>query len=169
MEDHQRHVQPVRDPLGVARADRGRLQQQHRAQPAGDQDRIDRLAAVLAPVDVIEVEPQRELVKGERGTDSEQRRQHLGPRRPGVVTELEQAGEQHQQDAPHLVVHVDAGDVDVREAAITGFVVGLSVLVTGAFFLARIRLVIPRVIANVTRKPISAHTAAARPVSTRTR
>ena len=45
------------------RADRGCLQEEHGTKRASYQDRVDRLAAALSPVNVVQVEPQRELSK----------------------------------------------------------------------------------------------------------
>jgi hypothetical protein len=114
-------VQPDGERVAAARgAERRRLHEEHGAERAANQDRVDRLAAALAPVDVVEVEPQGELVQGQRRADPEQRRQHLRPGRLRAVAELEQPGHEHQDDAPYLVMDVHAADVDVGEPAALG-------------------------------------------------
>ena len=55
--------------------------QQRRPDAGGDDDRVDRLAALLRPVDVVEVHPEGELVQGEGGADAEDRAEHLQPGR----------------------------------------------------------------------------------------
>src|SRR6478672_6278131 len=72
-----------------------------------DDRRVHRLASLVRPVDVLEVDPEGELVEGEPGADPEHRRGDLDPRRLRLVErEAQRAADQHQHDAEDEVVDV---------------------------------------------------------------
>ncbi len=96
-------------------------QHAQRQDGGGDDDGVDALPPLLRPVDILEVQPERELVERQRGADPEQDRVRLA-----VVVrrqaDAEVAADEQQQDARHEVVQVGAaagGDVaeDPRVAA----------------------------------------------------
>ena len=70
--------------------------------------RVKRGAPLLRPVDVFEVDPQRELVQRQARADAERSGEHLVPRRQRRERELEEAAGHHQADPPHEVVQVQA-------------------------------------------------------------
>src|SRR5262249_5566746 len=75
---------------------------------------VDRTASLLLPVDVFEVEPQRELVQGQGGADTEEDRHSCAT--DAVLQRVRQvAGDQHQQDPGYQVVQVRLADLDVAE------------------------------------------------------
>jgi hypothetical protein len=80
---------------------------------------VDRVAALARPVDVAQVEDERELVEDERGAYAEENR------REGAYCRVcagargdDQAGNEHEHDAHDLVVEVDAPDAAASPAAL---------------------------------------------------
>src|ERR1035437_845301 len=87
---------------------------------AEDEDGVDADAALLLPVDVLEVEPERELVQRQRRPDAKskcpQARDQVGDRAPS--SELDQghvADHQQRSDAPDQVVDMGPADGHVVE------------------------------------------------------
>ena len=76
----------------------------------------------------------------------------------GRNRKVEQADHEDEEDAPHLVVHVDPADVDVLDRPVP------SPVPDALRFL--IRTVTKRVTPYVTTKPTSIHSAGERPVLT---
>jgi hypothetical protein len=74
----------------------------------GNDDRVNRGAPLLGPVDVLEVQPQRELVECERRADAEADRRELPPRRPQVARERQKARQEQEGNSPHEMVDVQA-------------------------------------------------------------
>src|SRR5256885_8616629 len=70
-----------------------------------EDDRVDRLAALLGPVDVLEAQPERELVECQPGTDPEQHGHDLAPRWVDRG-ERDEPPDEHEHDAPHEMVDV---------------------------------------------------------------
>jgi hypothetical protein len=66
------------------------------------------------------VQPQRELVEGERRAHAEQHGHHVQPDAVGPVGQQDRAGAQQQEDAVDLVVQVDPADAGVPERAAAG-------------------------------------------------
>jgi len=71
-----------------------------------DHHRLDRRAPLLGLVDVLQAEPECELVQREPGADPERDGEDLGPRRVRVGREPQEAAQQQQDDPPHQVVDV---------------------------------------------------------------
>ena len=94
------------DVVDVGRA--GPEQHQH-DHPADQQYRVHRRAALLAPVDVLEVQDQGELVEHQGQADAEG---HAGQRPPplGLSAEAGQPAGDHQHDPGHGVVDVHPAD-----------------------------------------------------------
>src|SRR5690606_35625792 len=91
------------------------LTEQHeRKERTGDDDRIDRPTPLLRPVDILEVEPEGELIQGQRGADPEEDGERRTPRR-GVERESQVAGRQEQQDTPDQVMDMQLPDHQVVE------------------------------------------------------
>src|SRR5579875_2085353 len=59
-------------------------------------DRVKRGAPLLGPVDVAQVDPQRELVEGEADADPEQPGQDLAQRALGIPGEVDEPRDHHQ-------------------------------------------------------------------------
>ncbi len=74
----------------------------------GHHHRIQRRAALVGPVDVLQAHPQRELVQREARADAEPDRGQLPPRAGQLGGEGDEPAHQQQHDAPHQVVQVDA-------------------------------------------------------------
>src|SRR5581483_4521794 len=94
-------------------------------QPGEDRDRLDALASLPLPVDVAEIEPERELVEDERREDAVGERGQPEPEPPRLLLEREEekpqvADEQHPDDPEDEMVDVDAADDDpaVRAGAV---------------------------------------------------
>jgi hypothetical protein len=89
--------------------------EQQRADDRRDEHGVHRAAALPGPVDVVEMQPERELVERQGGPDPEQRREHVGPRWVGTVGELGGPRAEQQEDPVDLVVHVHPGQARVAE------------------------------------------------------
>jgi hypothetical protein len=61
------------------------------------------------------MQPQRELVEGESGTDAEQQRQHVEQYVLRCGGDQQQAADEHQRDAEDLMVDVHPADGDVLD------------------------------------------------------
>src|SRR4051794_30752273 len=113
-EDDQRAEDAAEQRLGRAVFDRQRREaeeDQHHAR-GGDHGGVDRAAALLRPVDVVEVDPEGELIDRQPGSDSEEEGADLGP---GGAAEGEEAGgtgDHHRHDPEDEVVEVDAAVAD---------------------------------------------------------
>src|SRR3954452_582386 len=109
-EDERGHPQLDRNLARVTSADLERLRAEEDEQHHGTRNHrgVDRRAALLRPIHVVEVDPQGELVDGEAGTNPEQRRAYLEPRALVEERETERPGPEHQADAPDQVVKVHA-------------------------------------------------------------
>jgi hypothetical protein len=70
--------------------------------------RVERGATLLGPIDVLEANPQRELVEREAGAHAEGDRHQVPVRGVERCREGQEAREQHQADAPHEVMDVHA-------------------------------------------------------------
>ena len=163
--------------LPAGRADQGWLQQQDRAERPADQDRVDRLAAALGPVDVVEVKPQREFIQRPAPPPS-----RTAPPAPRPRASAAGSGTPAARSPAPAGCPTPGGGCARRRCrrrtarragqrrpapprpALTALP-GLGWVPAFAW----IRRVMNRVMAKVTRNPISIHTAGARPVSTRTR
>ena len=98
---------------GVVEFERTHADHDEHADRRDDRDRLERAAALGAPVDVLHARPQRELVQREAGADAEHRGDEPVPRLAEVEPESEEAGAEHQEDAPDEVVQVhSAGGLD---------------------------------------------------------
>ena len=95
----------VEPPLGVERSESDDV-------PTADDRRedhcVDRAAPLLRPVDVLEVEPERELVERQSHADSEQPGGDLEPGAVGLDRECDEAGDHHEDDSEDEVVDVEA-------------------------------------------------------------
>src|SRR5919108_184404 len=85
-------------------------------------DSIDASPAFALPIHIGEVEPERELIKGQGGADAEEHRdQEPQPRQRAGLEQSEITSEQQQQDPPDEVVNVGAARKrDVLERPHTG-------------------------------------------------
>ena len=73
-----------------------------------DHDGVERGPALLGPVDVFEVDPQRELVEREARADAEERREDLVPGTAGLQREAQESCAQQEHDSPDEVMDVQA-------------------------------------------------------------
>src|SRR3954451_2080841 len=105
--DHRRH--PFGFAAEVERVDADD-HQAHRGR--GDHRRVDRAAPLLSPVDVVEVDPERELVDRQAGADAEGEAADLRVGALAVEGEAERAGDHHRHDPEDQVVQVDAAVAD---------------------------------------------------------
>ena len=94
---------------GVERVD-AHHDQGHRRR--GDHGGVDRAASLLGPVDVVEVDPERELVDRQAGADAEEEAADLRVGALAVGGEAERAGDHHRHDPEDQVVEVDAAVAD---------------------------------------------------------
>src|SRR4051812_9537115 len=101
IEDHQRD-----DHLDRSLRKRDRPDDDEAGEGGGDHDGLARFPPLLGPVDVLEPQPQGELVERESGADAEEHGEDLRPRRHVLGAEAEEAAEQEQDDAPHQVMDV---------------------------------------------------------------
>jgi len=85
----------------------------HRRQDRRQDHGVDRAPALLLPVDVAQVEPQRELIQRQCRADAEQDGEDLAKRRAGSERDPDVADDQDQDDAEHEVMDVGALDLDV--------------------------------------------------------
>src|SRR5690606_30472936 len=102
----------------VVDAERGEAAQQQADQGGGQDDHLDALPALLAPVDVVEVEDQRELVEDQARADAED---HGGDGRAEAVPSARDRGEaadDGEDDAGHDVVDVQVAGLHVAEGAL---------------------------------------------------
>ena len=82
--------------------------------PSGHEHRFHRQPPVAAPVHVLQVQDQRELVQHERGAQAEQGGRAGPPvQRPVRGDDAGDAADQHEHDAEHHVVHVQVARRDV--------------------------------------------------------
>src|ERR1700693_3569474 len=92
-------------------------------QDAGeDHNRVDALPARPGPVDVLEVDPERELVKSQRRADAIRHRSDAREK-AGAGAGFDQpdvSDDQEQEDAPHQVVNVQSAARDVVKRADPG-------------------------------------------------
>ncbi len=89
-------------------------------QPADGQNAehgVHRLAPVVGPVDVVQVQPQGKLVEGEADANPEERGRHVQCHPLGSGGDQGQPGAEHRDDAENLVVHVHPADAHVLERA----------------------------------------------------
>jgi hypothetical protein len=101
-------LRDVRDP------GRGDAEQQQRGDPGRDHDRVDRYPACAGPVDVAQVQDQRELVEDQRGSDAEQHgRAHAPAERVRGAGDPGHPANDHEHHAEHHVMHVRAAAGDV--------------------------------------------------------
>src|SRR5450759_3000342 len=93
----------------------------YRQRGAEDHHGVDALPAGSCPVHVLEVEPQRELVEGQRGTNAICDRGHARQKvRAGALFDQpDVADDQDQKDAPHQVMNVKPAARYVVERADT--------------------------------------------------
>jgi hypothetical protein len=96
---------------GVEAEGREAEQDQHHAR-GGDHRGVDRAAPLLGPVDVVEVDPEGELVDREAGADAEGEGADLGPRAVAERGEAQRARGHHRHDPEDEVVQVDAALAD---------------------------------------------------------
>ena len=83
----------------------------------GEDDGVDRLAALLLPVDVVQVEDERELVEDEGGAGAERGRQEeLEKSFPGQIGELHRSRREREHEPDDEVVHVHAADARAAPA-----------------------------------------------------
>ena len=73
-----------------------------------DHDGVERGPPLLGPVDVFEVDPQRELIEGESRTDAEERREDVVPGTVRLEGEAEESRAQQEHDPPDEVMDVQA-------------------------------------------------------------
>ena len=71
-------------------------------------DHLDRDPALLAPVDVVEVQDQRELVEDERRADADEDRGGLGPGALRADPQRQERADEQEDEPRHGVVHVHA-------------------------------------------------------------
>ena len=86
--------------------------------PGDGQDaerRVDRLAPLIAPVDVFQVQPERELVDGQADARAEDGGGRVKRRTVRRLRHQDDARADNDQDAEDLVVNVIATDLDVAE------------------------------------------------------
>jgi hypothetical protein len=81
--------------------------------PCRDHDRVDRPPPLLGPVDVLEVEPEGELVEGQAGADPEEDGDDLPPRVARMDRDADVPAGQQQQDPPDEMVDVRPPHLDV--------------------------------------------------------
>src|SRR4051812_9843286 len=74
---------------------------------------VDRVTALLRPVDVLQVEPERELVQGQAHPDPEEGGEDLDPRLARLEGEAEEPGNHHPHDSEHQVMDVEPARRDV--------------------------------------------------------
>ena len=99
------------DRAGVE-AERAEAEQDQHIAGRGDHGRVDRAAPLLGPVDVVEVDPERELVDRQPGADAEDEGADLGVGAVAEGGEAERAGDHHRHDPEDEVVEVDAAVAD---------------------------------------------------------
>src|SRR5712691_6488262 len=93
-----------------------------REQAAEDEHDVDAHTALALPVNVLQVQPERELVERQRGADAEEDRGEAGdPARPDAHLEQPHVADDDQyRDAPHQVMDVGSARADVVERADAG-------------------------------------------------
>ncbi|EPH45507.1 hypothetical protein STRAU_1474 [Streptomyces aurantiacus JA 4570] len=122
----QGDVQGERD--AVVAVVRGEFVDAERAEAGEDQhdqgrredDDLHALAALLAPVDVVQVQDQGELVQDQARAQAEDDRRAHRPEAVPSRGDRPEAADQHQEDARHDVVDVDVARRDVAERALPG-------------------------------------------------
>ena len=125
-EDHQAAV-PMRPVTNSGPADQRAGDDQHA------EDRVDRLAAFVGPVNVFEVQPERELVHGQADARPEDAAATSSPAPRGALRDQDDARADDDQDAEDLMMHMVAGDLDVAQpgpAAVPDLISLVTVLVT---------------------------------------
>src|SRR6267143_3999607 len=87
-----------------------------------DHDGVDAHSARPCPVDILEVEPQRELVERQRRGDSVGKRGRAGepPRSGALFDEPDVSDSEEQEDAPHQVMDVKPTAADVVDGPYPG-------------------------------------------------
>ena len=113
-DQHREDAQEHRSQAAVRQIERTRPDQDQAEEQHADHRRVDRAAALLGPVDVVEVEPERELVDRQPDADAEQEGAELVDRVDGEAGEADRAGGDHQHDSEHEVVDVEAALADDR-------------------------------------------------------
>src|SRR5436305_4941018 len=78
----------------------------------GDHGGVDRLATLLGPVDVVEVDPEGELVDRQAGPDAKEDGADLGPGRMAEGEKSAGSGDHHRHDPEDEVMKVDAAVAD---------------------------------------------------------
>ena len=71
VQGHDDHERPACGVLSRVEVEGDDMEEDENADREGDDDRVDRRTAFLRPVDVLEVEDERELVEDERGAGAE--------------------------------------------------------------------------------------------------
>ena len=101
--DPARHRDQVTD---LADAPRRQAGEQQRDERDAEDHGVDGGAALAGPVDVLEVQDEGELVEREGGAGAEDEGEELDPRAARLQGELQDAGDDHADDAEHGVVDV---------------------------------------------------------------
>jgi hypothetical protein len=78
----------------------------------GDHRRVDRAAPLLGPVDVVEVDPKRELVDRQSRADAEEEGADLGVGAVAERRQAERSRDHHRHDPEDQVMEVDAAVAD---------------------------------------------------------
>ena len=79
------------------------------------EDRVDRLPPLVGPVDVLEVQPEREFVDGEADAHAEDGGGRVESRSVRRLGDQDDAGADDDQYAENLVMNVIAADLDVAQ------------------------------------------------------
>jgi hypothetical protein len=103
-------VDPEGGEPGEDQADQGR----------GDHHHLHALAAGLRPVDVVEVQDQRELVEHEARPDAEQHRAECGAESVPAARDRAETPDHGEDDPGHDVVDVDPAGLDIAERPLAG-------------------------------------------------
>jgi len=92
----------------AAGAERRTANEQERSEDEADDRRIDRAPSLRRPVDVAEVQPERELVQCQGRADAEQDPDHFASRTARPERNRDETGAEDEDDSDHHVVQVNA-------------------------------------------------------------
>ena len=99
-------------PVGAVDLEQDDPEERDPHEQRGDHDGVHGPSALLRPVDVVEMQPQRELVERQAGADAERERRQLPPWRRIADREGDRRRDQHQRDPEHQVVDMEAAGRD---------------------------------------------------------
>src|SRR5215203_1131930 len=113
-EDDQGAEDAAENGAGRAVFDRegGEAEENQHHRGGGDHHRVDRTAPLVRPVDVVEVDPEGELVDRQAGADPEAKGADLEPGAVAEGGEAGGAGDHHRHDPEDEVMDVDAAVAD---------------------------------------------------------